>query len=672
MSSSFSVGGLVSGLDTNSLIDGLTSIEQQKVVAVQKRQSTSQATLSALGDLQSKFMGFAALARDLNDMKDFDLYKSTSSDAETVELTGGTEGLEGSFEVRVQQLASSWKVTSGKFASSTTDLALDGTLTFSRSQAAVEADPTKPTVDVTIRPGDTLKDIASKINSADNAGVSATLITIGPGDVRLMLTSVDAGVDTFTMTSSGTDDVGAALGIVTSGTQTRAADFALRQIVGGAATAATKFSEMFTGVGANNIGAGDSITLDGTDSAGNPISGLTFNGAGSLADATMGDLATWLGTQLGATVSVDSSGRLVATNASGNPIDFTLSMTAGSTGTLELGGSSDQRSFANVVAEGKMAFYTLNGLAVSSASNTDEDTLSGAKVVLKNVSADTDPAIQLTLKRDDEGIKNKVQGFLDSYNGLMSFIKQKSTAEIKETKDANGQTVRSYVPGEFTGQSAVQSLKSTLQTMMTSELSRLSEKTSYTSFASIGITTNKSDGSLTLDADKFQKAMNTDFDGMRRLFSNSAWTSDSSATVGGWTQRTKSGTWSVDPGANTIDGVSVTRNGDVLMGGEGDIEGLGITAPSTLSPFTATLNRGIAGMIEQFYNDATGVGGLLRDAKTAVQNQVTEYGKQVSTAQSRVDSYREGLVSQFSALEQAMLRMKAQSAAFMSQIGSIG
>lgn len=675
MASSFSVGGLVSGLDTNSLIEGLSNIEQSKVAAVQKRKTTAQATVSALGDLQSKFMGFAALARDLNDMKDWDLYKATSSKAETVELSGGSEGLEGSFGVRVQQLASSWKVTSKKFADSTTNLALDGKLTLSRTKAAVEADPTKPTVDVEIKPGDTLKDIASKINSADNAGVSATLVTIGPGDVRLMLTSADAGTDAFTMTSSGTDDIGAALGLFSTSTQSRVSEFALRKAAGGAATSTTKLGELFTGIGANNLADGDTITLTGTKSDGG-VASATFPAAGLLKDATVGDLAAWMQSELGAGVSVnvDSSGRLVATRSSGTAIDFTLAMsgTPSAKGTLELGASKDQPAFANVVAEGRKAFYTINGLSIASESNTDDKTLSGAKVLLKNVSAATDPDVQLTLARDDAGIKGKVKSFLDSYNALMSFINSKSKAEIKDTKDADGKSIKSYVPGELTGNGAVQTLKMSLQTMMTSAVSRLEGKTAYTSLASVGITTTKADGTLALDDAKFQKAMDNDFDGVRRLFSNSAWTSNSAATVGGWTQDTKSGSWTVDAAANLIDGVAGTRNGDVLRSDSGDSKGLGITAPASLGTFTATFSRGIAGVIERFYNNATGIGGTLRDAKTAAQNQVTEYGKQVDTAQSRVDRFRENLVAQFSGLEKAMLRLKSQSSAFMSQIGSVG
>lgn len=671
MASAMSVGGLVSGLDTNSLIDGLTAIENQKITAIEKRKTQTQATLTALGDLQSKFMGFAALARDLNDMKDFDLYKATSSEAGTVELKGGTEGLEGSFAVRVQQLASSWKVASKQFSSSTTDLAQAGTLRFSRSAAAVEADPTKPTVDVTIAQGDTLKDIATKINAADNAGVSATLVTVGPGDVRLMLTAVDAGSDSFTMENAGGDDIAAFLGILTSGTQTRASEFALRKAAGGAAGATTLMSELYTGIGANNLLAGDRITLTGTKPDGSPVT-ATFppTAPEDLTTATVGELATWLGTELGATVSVDSSGRLVAKSASGSAMDFTLSMSG--TGTLPLGDSADQRTFSNVIAEGRKAFYTLNGLSIAADSNTDEATLSGAEVVLKNVTAAADPDVQLTLKRDDEGLANKVKTFLDSYNGLMSFIESKSKATIKESKDSNGQTVKNFVPGEFTGQNMVQTLKQTLQTAMTSVVSGIADKTAYTSLAAVGITTNKSDGTLGLDTAKFQKALDNDFDGVRRLFANSGWTSNPSATVGGWTQDTKSGSWLVDPSGNTINGAAATRNGDVLTGESGDFLGLGINAPSSVPSFTVNFSRGVAGVIEQFYNNATSVGGILRDAKTNVQNQVSEYGKQVTTAQSRVDRYRENLVKQFTGLEQSMLRLKNQSSAFMSQIGSLG
>jgi flagellar capping protein FliD len=454
-------------------------------------------------------------------------------------------------------------------------------------------------------------------------------------------------------------------------------EFALRKAAGGAATSTTKLGELFTGIGANNLADGDTITLTGTASDGSPISAtfpppLPDPMAGPLKDATVGQLAAWMQSKLGAdvTVDVDSSGRLVAKRTGGTAIDFDLSLTG--SGTLELGGSKDQPAFANVVAEGRKAFYTINGLSIASESNTDEETLSGAKVLLKNVSAATDPDVQLTLARDDAGIKGKVKSFLDSYNALMSFINSKSKAEIKDTKDADGKSIKSYVPGELTGNGAVQTLKMALQNMMTSAVSSLEGKTAYTSLASVGITTTKADGTLALDDAKFQKAMDNDFDGVRRLFSNSAWTSNSAATVGGWTQDTKSGSWTVDAAGDLIDGVAGTRNGDVLRSNSGDSKGLGITAPASLGTFTATFSRGIAGVIEQFYNNATGIGGTLRDAKTAAQNQVTEYGKQVDTAQSRVDRFRENLVAQFSGLEKAMLRLKSQSSAFMSQIGSVG
>jgi len=668
MSSTTSVSGLVSGIDTDSLVKSLVALENQKVTAIQKKQTAAQATLSAVGELQSKVSSLATAAQDLDEIDEFDLYKNTSSDDNTVAVEGGGEGLEGSFAVRVQQLATSWKVASDKQSSSTTALNYAGTFSLSKSASAIEADPTKTSIDITVEAGDTLKDIVRKINASDGAGVTATLVTLASDDVRLMLTSVDQGTGTFDI-SDKTGSVVSSLGILSASTnKTSNSDFSLRLSAGGAATGTTTLSNLFTGIGNNNIAASDSITLTGKDSAGADVS-ASFSAA-DLRTKTVGELATWMGSQLGATVTVNDSGELVAKSSTGTAVSFSLAMSGTSTGTLGLGGSSEESTFKNTITEGRKAFYTLNGLAVSSDSNEDEDTLAGANVILKNVSQADDPDVQVKITRDDDGLQKKVQTMLDAYNDLMTFIDEKTASTIEETTDSEGNTVNTYVAGELTGQYAITSLKSNIQKMMTSQVTALEGRTNYTSLATLGITTT-SDGTLELDSDTFNDAISSDFDGVRRLFANSGWTSSQTASVGGWSKNTKAGTWTVDAVANTIGGVAAERSGDVLFGQGSDTSGLGITAPTSSGTFTATFNRGIAGLIDQYYKQVTGLDGLLKTTKTSIQDQINSYSEQVTTAQSRVTSYRENLVSQFTAMEQAMLKIKSQSSSFSSMISSV-
>lgn len=669
MASTTSVSGLVSGIDTDSLISSLVALENQKVNAIEKKKNATQATLSAVGELQSKVSALSTAAKELDELKDFDVYKNTSSDDETVAVEGGGEGLEGSFALRVQQLATNWKVSSGQFSSSITALNKTGVFTLSKSAAAIEEDPAETSLDITVQATDTLKDIVRKINAADGAGVTATLVTLANNDVRMMLTSVDQGTGTFSIANKGAGTIVDDLGILDTTKKTANSEFSLRLTAGGAAKATTSFTSLFTGIGANNIGSADRISLSGTDSNGATLTNVMYNE--DLTGKTVGDLTTWLAGQLQvdpSQVTVNDSGEIVAKSSTGTAVSFSLSMSGG-TGTLGLGASTAESSFKNTISEGRRAFFTLNGLAMSSESNEDEDSLSGAKIILKNISQTADSDVQVKIVRDNDGIKKKVQAMLDSYNNLMTFINEKTKSTIADGTDSNGNKVKNYTPGDLTGQYAITSLKSNIQKMMTSEVTALAGRTNYTSLVTVGIKTT-ANGSLELDSEKFEEALGSDFDGVRRLFANSGWTDNPNASVGHWSKETKSGSWTVNAVSGTIDGEAAERSGDVMIGKTGDAKGLGLSAPTSAGTFTASFNRGIAGMIDQYYQQITGLDGLLKNTKSSIQSQITSYTEQISTAQDRVTAYRESLVNQFTAMEQAMLKLKSQSSAFSAQISS--
>ena len=52
---SISVGGLMSGLDTNSIIDQLLALQQKPIIKLQQQKAAYQVELSAYGSLQSVY-----------------------------------------------------------------------------------------------------------------------------------------------------------------------------------------------------------------------------------------------------------------------------------------------------------------------------------------------------------------------------------------------------------------------------------------------------------------------------------------------------------------------------------------------------------------------------------------------------------------------------------------
>lgn len=678
-STGISVGGLVSGLDTNSIIDQLTALEQQKVAAVTKKQSQSQLRLSALGSLQSKLSSLASKARSLSKVDNFSLFKSKSSDEDTATISGTGEGLEGSIGVNVRQLATSWKVASKALADSITPLNSTGKLTLSKSKAALKADPSSTSVDITINSSDSLKDIANKINAASGVGMTASIVNFGNGDSRLMLNGVDQGSDGFSITEAAGGTVLTTLGLKSS-TSRQVSDFNFKLAAGGAATSTSKLGELYTGIGANNIGNTDTLsltfsvdgaapptteTLDLNDGS-NPIPGKT-----NFKDVTVGELATWMKSKFGGDfqVELNSSGELVATSATGKTVNFSMAMSSG-TGTLAMGSSTSRTSWANTLQQGQNAFYTMNGLSISSDSNADETTITGATIKLNQVSEDTTTEVQLTLNRDNEGIQKKVQEFLDAFNDTIKYIDEKTKTTVESSKDSNGTSTNKVTRGDLASDSSVRNIKQQLRDMITGQVDELIGKTSYTSLASVGITTNKDNGGLEIDSDKFTAALAADFDGVRRLFANSGWTDNGSATVGGWTDDTKAGTYSLTPSTDVIDGKPGNRIGEILFSQSGNSKGLGITAPTTIAgSINATFSRGVAGQLQQYINVLTAFDGSFKSNKDLIQKQIQDYGDQADQVQARVDKYKQSLSAQFSAMESAMLKIKNQSSAFLAQIG---
>ncbi|HXP90529.1 MAG TPA: flagellar filament capping protein FliD [Fibrobacteria bacterium] len=671
-----SVGGLVSGIDTNSLTDSLVALEQQKVTAITTQQQSSQLALSDLGTVSSMLSTFSTDASAISTLADFSLFTPSSTNSAAATITGTGSGMQGNVNVAVQQLATSWEVASSPQSSSIVGLNLSGTLNISQSAASQLSTGTSTPLQVSIASTDTLQNIASKINATTGSGVTASVVTLGTGDTRLMLNGVDTGSTSFSVTESDSGNVLSGLGLQSS-TTNATSNFQLKQAAGGPATATTTLGSLYTGIGANNVASGDSITLSWTNGSKNgSLSGTASDISGGatsdMSQVTVSQLSSWMSSQMGgdAKVNVNSSGQLVATSAGGKALSFTLGMGSGSTGTIPLGSSTSGNNWANVLQQGQSAFYTMNGISVASSSNQDSTTVTGATINLVGVTSSTNPPATLSLSLNTTGIQTNIQTMLTDYNNLQDYISQKTTSSDKQSTDANGLTVNTVTPGELSSDTAVGMLAQQLQTMMTMPIPALAGKTQYNSLASVGITTDASTGHLTIDQTTFQAALTADPQGVARLFSNSAWTDNGNATVGGWTNSTQTGTYNLTPSTDTFDGSPGNRVGDILFSTKGNSNGLGVTAPTSLSgSLNATFVRGIAGQIGQFINQVQDpVSGILTSDSTSYQTQITDLGKQASDEQTRVDDYRTQLQASFTAMESAMSTLKNQSSSFLSAI----
>lgn len=186
--------GLGGGVDVNALIKASVDAVKLPITrtnGLNDQGKITEAKISTFGQLQSLVSSLQLAAGRLASITGWNGVTASSSNDKVISATaiGGT--VETTFSVEVSQLAKSQVSTSDAFAAAGAVGAGSLKLEIGQWSAGSFTAGTAPAVDVEIGAGDTLADIAGKINGAD-AGVTATLVTDVDGQ-RLMLRSKATG-----------------------------------------------------------------------------------------------------------------------------------------------------------------------------------------------------------------------------------------------------------------------------------------------------------------------------------------------------------------------------------------------------------------------------------------------------------------------------------------------
>ena len=193
--------GMASGLDTDSIIQQLMAIEQQKVTNVQKQQVKVQAHHDDLSAIQTKMNAVKAAAADLSDSATWKATQTTaSSDTTKLDATLLSGAGIGGHSLQVDKLASS-----AQHGYSYSAPATAGSLTFYYGTDPNAATASKVTIQVPANAKAT--DVATAVNANENSPVYAAVVNDGTADrvvfsARKTGQSSDFTVDTSAMDSS--------------------------------------------------------------------------------------------------------------------------------------------------------------------------------------------------------------------------------------------------------------------------------------------------------------------------------------------------------------------------------------------------------------------------------------------------------------------------------------
>jgi len=166
MAGVISVGGLASGLDTNSIVDQLVALERRPITLLEQQIGTVQKTRTSFATLESKLGALRTAADRLNTVGEVLAGVASSSDERVVTAAAGTGASRGTLTLTVSQLAQGSVASATTGVAATTDAVATGPGTFSFQVGAGAV----RSVDLTA--GTTLDGLVSAINDLGAFGTA--------------------------------------------------------------------------------------------------------------------------------------------------------------------------------------------------------------------------------------------------------------------------------------------------------------------------------------------------------------------------------------------------------------------------------------------------------------------------------------------------------------------
>jgi flagellar hook-associated protein 2 len=251
--SDLSLPGLLTGIDTKTLIAQLMAFERRTLNVYYDRKDLWTERKNALSSLETQLFTLRNSLRALSDADKLRAFKTTTSDSDKVTAEASSNTFEGNHTVVINQLATSerWVQTSG--LEYIDDYVGEGTFIYSYNH--------KETV-ITTTAKTTLQELVGLINNnPNNPGVTASLLLYN-GLYHLVLNGNDAGTDYKIFINASSTEVWKANSNLTADTEN--------------ATLSTKIINLDQ-FGTSALQGGEHIEITGTDHNGASIAQVDLN-----------------------------------------------------------------------------------------------------------------------------------------------------------------------------------------------------------------------------------------------------------------------------------------------------------------------------------------------------------------------------------------------------------
>jgi flagellar hook-associated protein 2 len=314
----------------------------------------------------------------------------------------------------------------------------------------------------------------------------------------------------------------------------------------------------------------------------------------------------------------------------------------------------------------KNALLTVDGMSISKSSNTVSDVIQGVTLTLKSV---TSASNTLSVSTDTDTIQASVQSFVDAYNALNTSMRN-LTKFVSAGSSSNGALL-----GDSTARNIMVKLKSMLSASSPTA-------TTYKTLTDIGVTMG-SDGSLSLDSTKLQKAVTNNVSDVAKLFSPSATSTDPQVTFVSSKDDTVSGTYAVNitqlggNGVNangTINGVTAITTGSILTGASGNASyglQLSVTGTATGSRGTVTFSKGLAGELSSLLDGWLDSEGALTTKTDGISSSIKDLNKKADDISAKLPAIEARYRAQYAKLDALLSSLQGTSSNLSSQLAAI-
>jgi flagellar hook-associated protein 2 len=685
--SSFNFDGVVSGLNTTSIIDKMMSMYSAPVTALQNQQSDVQARDKAYQAIKAQVSSFQTALETLLKPSNVNAKTATSSTTSVATATANSDAVNGSFGVNVSRLATASALSSSMPISLGVD---DGSVSGAKlnasgfSTAVTAGNFTINGVTVSVDPvNDKLSDVVNRINTLTasapgNVGVTATLVNDANGNPNFIKLTPNAGNTSAIQLGSVADTSNflSAANLVATGVTGGGA--------AGAVTSNAPLSAMQTGanLSAARFAAG---SLDTSGSF--TINGTTINWSNTDSLATVLNRINTSSAGVRATYDANAD-KVTFTNVTTGNQTMTLAdtaPTAGKIGFLQALGLSASNQVVGQTAQYQITQNGVAGPTLFSNSNSISNAAPGV-----NLTLDATGSTTVTVAQDTSTAVNNVQNFVSAFNSLVDLI-DKDTAYDPTQKQAS----------ILTGDPSIQGLEGQLRVLVSSAAPGVSGQ--YTSLANLGISTGAfgsvvgTTNHLSVDTGKLTAALQNNPNAVVSVFGGAATGTlnpdgSGNPTAGSWVSSltgtptgqfgsyklTMDSTGAITSVFTPAGGSALAAVAGTLTGGVNTtvIGGMTITA-GPLPPAGTTLTdtvwvggSGVLGRLDSYLTNALGNNGVFQSESDSSNSEVQSLTSRINDMNAQLDQQRQTLQAQFTAMETALAQINAQGGSLMASMGS--